>query len=400
MKKVMVVAGGDWQVDLVKKAKELGYYVICSNLYEDSPAFKYADASAVADVLDKERNLEIAKKYMPDAIITDQSDIAVTTVAYLNEKLGLKGIGLDKANIFTDKSLLRSFCKQNNITIPDFRICETVQEALEMLKKYKKIVIKPIDSQSSRGVYTIRSKEELINHYEETISFSNRRKVFLAEEYVGGDEFTVDGLVVNGNHYPLCVSVKEMYDNDYNVSKVQTYTKYHDIYDYDLLRKINHDLITKIGLPFGLTHTEYKFFNGKYYLIETAARGGGTNLSSRIVPFMSNIDNYYYYIKSALNEYIDDTALKNLDLPNDKCVIMQFLDFGEGIVKSIKGKSNLFNNPNILDYQIKIKPGDVLENPKYGSQRPGHINVKGKNEIETKDVLNKVLNSIKVELEK
>ena len=42
----------------------MGHFVICSNLYEDSPAFVYADVCEVANVLDKEKNLEIAKKYM------------------------------------------------------------------------------------------------------------------------------------------------------------------------------------------------------------------------------------------------------------------------------------------------------------------------------------------------
>ena len=84
MTKIMVIAGGDWQIELIKQAKKMGYYVICSNLYEDSPAFAYADACEVANVLDKEKNLAIARKYMPDAVISDQSDIAVPTVAYLN----------------------------------------------------------------------------------------------------------------------------------------------------------------------------------------------------------------------------------------------------------------------------------------------------------------------------
>ena len=53
MAKIMVVAGGSWQCPIVKTAKEMGHYVICTNLYEDSPAFKYADAGLVANVLDK-----------------------------------------------------------------------------------------------------------------------------------------------------------------------------------------------------------------------------------------------------------------------------------------------------------------------------------------------------------
>ncbi len=77
MAKIMVIAGGDWQIELIKKAKSMGHYVICSNLYEDSKGFRYADAGEVADVLDKEANLTIAKKYMPDAVISDQSDIVI-----------------------------------------------------------------------------------------------------------------------------------------------------------------------------------------------------------------------------------------------------------------------------------------------------------------------------------
>lgn len=35
MKRVMVIAGGTWQVPLIKKVKSLGYEVVNSNLYED-----------------------------------------------------------------------------------------------------------------------------------------------------------------------------------------------------------------------------------------------------------------------------------------------------------------------------------------------------------------------------
>ena len=57
MERVLVIAGGEWQTPLVKKVKELGYEVVNSNLYENSPAFAFADFCEVADVLDKKKNL-------------------------------------------------------------------------------------------------------------------------------------------------------------------------------------------------------------------------------------------------------------------------------------------------------------------------------------------------------
>ena len=395
LKKIMVVAGGDWQIELIKKAKELGHYVICSNLYEDSPAFPYADACEVADVLDKDKNLSIALKYNPDAVISDQSDIAVPTVAYLNEKLGLCGIGTKRAELFTNKYLLREFCKNNNILIPDYKLCKEYSDAEEMLIKYGKIIIKPIDSQSSRGVFTIKSKYELEQHYQETISYSNRMKMFLAEEYLEGDEFTIDGIVINGIHYPLCISIKEMYKQNPNISKMQTYTYNHLIYDYDELRLQNRELIMKTGLPFGLTHSEYKNCNGRYYLIEAGARGGGSNLSAKIVPFMSNIDNYEYLIKSALGEKVN-IELNNAIFPTDKCVIMRFFDFGKGMVKAIRGRENLDINDKILDYQLNVKPGDVLNNPRYGRLRPGHFIIGGNDLEQLRNEMNLLLSEIEI----
>ena len=63
MKTIMVIAGGTWQVPLIKRAKELGYQVANTNLYEDSAGFEYADIRGVMNVLDKKGNLEFAKQY-------------------------------------------------------------------------------------------------------------------------------------------------------------------------------------------------------------------------------------------------------------------------------------------------------------------------------------------------
>lgn len=398
MSKVMVIAGGDWQIELIKKLKKMGHFVICSNLYENSPAFKYSDKCEIADVLDKKKNLEIAKKYMPDAIISDQSDIAVPTVAYLNSELGLKGIGVELADLFTDKSLQRQFCKKNGFDIPEYRLCVSPYDAKCLLDKYKKIIIKPIDSQSSRGVYTINSFDDLLANYKETIKWSNRRKEFIAEQYIDGDEFTVDGLVVKGKHYPLCISIKTMYNCNTNISKIQTYANYSNKFDYDKLRNTNKKLYETAKLPMGLTHSEYKYFNNKYYLIEAGARGGGSNLSAKIVPFMSGIDNYEYLINESLGIDVNEDKVKYNKLCSNKFVIMQFFDFGEGRIKKIEGKEFLTNN-SVIDYQLNVNVGDDLFRPLYGRQRPGHFTIGGKNLRTLEEEANKIVNGIKVTFE-
>ena len=386
----MVVAGGNWQVDLVRKLKSMGCWVLCTNLYSDSPAFKYADASEVADVKDKKKNLEFAIKYNIEAVLSDQSDIAIPTVAYIAEKMNLPGIGIKRADICTDKSVMRDFCNKEGFLIPDYKPCSSIADAEAMLNKHGKIIIKPIDSQSARGVFIIKNREELEKNYPITVSYANRRKEILAEEYIGGVEFTIDGLIIKGNHYPLCISYKNMHEKNTMVSMRQTYTYKSDVFDYDELRRQNKMLAERIGLPFGLTHTEYRFDKGKFYLLEIAARGGGSNLSSKIVPYMSDIDNYEYLIKQALGEDVDDNKLKNHVFNDRKNVIMQFFDLGSGIVKKMHGLERLENSEFMLDYNMPVKEGDNLEEPKFGSMRPGHFSIAGEDlkqlEIE-RDVL-------------
>lgn len=398
MAKIMVIAGGDWQIELIKKAKKMGHTVLCSNLYENSPAFPYSDYCEIANVLDKEKNLEIARKYNPDAVISDQSDIAVPTVAYLNEQLGLQGIGTKLASLFSDKSQQRIFCKAHSICVPDFRLCSSWQDAALFLKNYPKAIIKPIDSQSSRGVFTVESEDDIKLHYEETLSWSNVRKEFLIEQYVGGDEFTIDGLVVNGRYHPMTVSIKEMYEQNPNVSKMQTYSYIHSKYDYNALREENRKLIETAGIPFGLTHSEYKCENGKFYLIESGARGGGSNLSGKIVPYMSDIDNYEYLIRQALGEKVEQPVFDKGYLENHYS-IMRFFDFGKGKVKSVSGREFLEQIPNMIDFQLNVKPGQVLEDLRYGRMRPGHFIIGGTDFEKLQEQMKIIIDNVNVDFE-
>ena len=149
----------------------------------------------------------------------------------------------------------------------------------------------------------------------------------------------------------------------------------------------------------GLTHSEYKFYKGKFYLIEAGARGGGSNLSGKIVPYMSGVDNYEYLIKEALGQSVDQKKLDQLHLPEQRCVVMRFFDFGEGIVQKVYGKEYLKHNASVIDYQLEIHEGDKLENPKYGRLRPGHFIVGAETYEEAQKLTQDILENVHVVFE-
>lgn len=356
MDKLMIIAGGDWQVPITRKAKELGLYVISSNLYPDSPAFRFADACETADVLDVQTNLSYAEKHHPDAVITDQSDIAVPTVASICQTLGLPGIGTAKAELFTNKYKMREFCKQHGFASPDFCLCFDLEQAEAFLNKRGRMIIKPVDSQSSRGVFIIENLEQLREKFPESMQYSHSQKAVLAEEYIDGTEFTVDGIKTDKEYMVLAVSEKQHYAENPNVASGLFFSMKNDRFDYDALRRTNRELVLAMGLPFGLTHAEYKYQDGKFYLIEIAARGGGTRISSDIVPIMSGVDSNAALIRMALGQ---DVALEP-HWSQERCAVLQFLSFRPGRVKKVLGLEKIRAMPGVDDFGLSFEEGQEI----------------------------------------
>lgn len=401
MKRLMIIAGGTWQVPLVQKAKELGYEVVNSNLYEDSPGFLYADYSEVADVRDKEKNLSIARKYEIDGVLTDQSDIAVPTVAYVAEKTGCTTIGQEMAELFTNKYKMREFCEKRGFSVPEYKLCTSIEEAETFIRFLKKtVIIKPLDSQSSRGVFTIDSVEQLQDCFSIAQSYTSDKKSVLVERYIDGTEFTIDGIVVGGEHHSLAISEKSHFSYNKNIASKLFFSYDNDKYNYDELRKSNDLLINKTGLPFGITHAEYKYEDGKFYLIEMAARGGGTKIASHIVPYMSGIDNYKILIQTALEENdIDNVKFDLNEEDKRKCAVLEFLDIeshGKKI-KEIHGIDEIKKLPGLVDFGLEFDVGDVVKQAEDDRSRVGYFIICAPNKNDVLEISLKVKKLLKID---
>ena len=61
MKRILMLGGADIQVSAIKKAKEMGYYVITCDYLPNNPGHKYADEYHNVSTTDKSAILELAK---------------------------------------------------------------------------------------------------------------------------------------------------------------------------------------------------------------------------------------------------------------------------------------------------------------------------------------------------
>ena len=369
MKRILVIAGGEWQIPLIRSAKSMGHFVVNTNLYADSPGFAYADAHAVVDVFDITQNIAIARQYNVDAVVTDQTDIAVRSVAQVAAELQLPGIGVDIAQRFTSKFLMREYNAQCGFATPQYTTCTSVDEiAAFMAQCNGPVVIKPIANQSSRGVIKLESNDPV--SIRDAYAYANPHTPdgrVIVEEYIGGTEITVDGIKLNdGNHYCLATSYKDHYTHNPMIAYALWFSQTHPTIDYATLHAQHNELVLRMGLPFGVTHAEYKYYNGKFYLIEVAARGGGTNISSHIVPAMSGIDSVQYLLRMATGEQIQMIHPQY----HSQHVVLYFYNFDSGVVSNIAGVEAVNALPGVIKFGLNIKPGQRILPP--GDDRSRH----------------------------
>jgi len=396
VKRVLIVGAGKWQVPLIQTAKSQGYFVATTNLFANSPGFEISDQFAEIDVRDKEKTLEFAKKLKVDAVISDQSDLAVPTVAYVAEKLGLPGIGIDKSITYTNKAEMRGLCAALDFPNPKFEVVKDTEHAQKSLKRMRlPLIVKPIASHSSKGVVKVSQPQEISKAFDLAKNESESGDV-LIEEFIDGEEFTIEGLKLNsGGHYSLAISYKKHFkDNSMVASQLWYDESRHDL-NLDSLVAQHNKLIESTELPFGITHAEYRYKDGEFFLIEVAARGGGTKISSHIVPIVTKLDINLMLLKMALGEKITDLKVAQVK----QKVLLHFFQFRKGKVSKILNLPLAQKLPGVVEINLIVGEGQETPTINDDSLRHGYAIIQGPTINSLEMTLNEIQNLLKVEYE-
>ena len=86
MKTVLIISGGIEAADAVRRAKELGYYVVVSDRDPEAPGFAFADSCLIADVYSPDETAAAAERYHRkirriDGVICVAADAPVTAAS-------------------------------------------------------------------------------------------------------------------------------------------------------------------------------------------------------------------------------------------------------------------------------------------------------------------------------
>ena len=329
-KKLLIIGAGGFQLPLVQKASETCDVLLAAPVITED-FDPYITDRLIVDVRDKEAILRFAKENRIDGVITDQTDIAVRSVAYVAEKMNLPGIGYETGVLFTDKSLMRRRLTELGLPVLENRTVDTAEEACAFFRELREkknsgkagsagltasegrtgnsrekeeihVIIKPLDTQGSRGVQVCSDEEEIREKFSEASRWSSSRQV-IVEQFATGREFVVESLVLDHEYRTLCIGDTLYFDiPDAFAAKSRIFPTTADQALRDKVLALDEKIIRGFGLSQGITHSEYIMEGDEVYLIETAARGGGVFISSDLISLSSGLHTEEFLVNIALGQ--------------------------------------------------------------------------------------------------
>lgn len=309
-KRIMILGGNYVQAMATKVAKDLGYYVISTDMHEDNPGHKIADEYCKIDIIDKDAVLKEAQRLKINGIIPFCSDTLAPIAAYVQEKMGLPGNPYNTVCALTHKNLFRDFLSDNEFLTPKYYCvsnCEEAEEAyLQLHTRSNSVIMKPTDASGSKGVTEILDKNDIRKYWEQTVGYSPSASVILEEHInsVGlqqdGDIFVVDGEIV---FWGLCDQYKRPEEPFVPAALVFPSTQHECI--QQKARKTVQEIITKIGFKQGPCNVEYLVDERQQvWILEIGPRNGG-NLIPLLIEKSTGINLIESTIKLAVGDSIE-----------------------------------------------------------------------------------------------
>jgi len=270
------------------------------------------------------------------AIITN-SDKAILTKSILDNKYNLKGINEEIALLSIDKTLQLDYCVKHSIKHPLYSIIKKNNDLNKV--NYFPGVLKPIQSSGSRGVMKINNFNELNKGFEKLKN--DKYDSILYQEYITGDEFSIEGFVVNGKINILGITEKIKFNSEkYFVESGHIFPAEIDSLLEEKITYFTKSLLKPIGLISVPFHVEVKVKDNEIVLIEFALRLGGDFITSKLVLFSTGINPIEILIKINL-------GLNDFNFSPNKVIERVGISFGKNVIRFkniIEDKSNFMDN--------------------------------------------------------
>lgn len=288
-KKIVIIGANSFQNPLILKAKEMGYETHVFAWKDGSIGERTADYFYPVSIIERETILEQCREIQPDAVASIGSDLAMLTVNYVAEKLGLPGNSMECTEISTNKYAMRKAFQKAGVPVPGFREADqtTKPEALTDLKL--PVIVKPTDRSGSRGITKVTEWEQLADALQASVENSFEKKAII-EEYLNGPEYSCECISFRGTHHFLAVTKKYTTGEPHFIETGHLEPAPLSEEQREAIKKAVFAGLDALKVENGASHTEFKLEGNEVRIIEIGARMGGDCIGSDLVELSTGYD--------------------------------------------------------------------------------------------------------------
>ncbi len=307
MKKILIIGAGFLQAFAIKKAKELGYHVLCVDGNAEAVGFKYADEYETINIVDKERCLQYALEKQVDGVMTAATDYGVLTASYIAEKLNLHGNSMKSSLLIKNKYQVRKclFEAKADDTEQAYEVSDILQtHKIKDIIQYP-VMVKPCDGSGSRGASKVERASELYESIQYAINGSLTREAVI-ESFIEGKEYGVESFVYNGEIYVMGVMKKKMTKPPYYAELGHQMPSELSKDFEDKIKNSVKKAIRALGVTFGSVNMDLLITDaGKIHIVDVGARMGGNLIGSHIIQAGTGVDYLGNLIRATVGDQVD-----------------------------------------------------------------------------------------------
>lgn len=369
-KKLLVLGSNVGATDIVQYARDNGAYVIVADYFppERSAAKRIANESILISTAEVDELEKIVRERKIDGVLAGISEFNLLNAEKISARVGLPFyFSREQWDSIEKKSEFRNLCIKYKVPCPkNFFTGRNIPDTLWAEFDYP-VMIKPVDSSSSKGVFRCENEEQLRSYYEESLSFSECGEVII-EKCVTGDEFSAHYTIANGrvslasvdNRYPIAV-----HSND--PTTIPAGRVYPCLYLDEYMKQVNPSMMNLckgIGIKDGILFIQglYDSDKNEFNVFEAGLRSAG-EAPYRFLKKINGVNAMHVLVDHSLSVDSDFESEKDDPTLKGKCCgIISFVTKG-GIVGKIDGLDEAVSvTPSVLEYECRYPVGSETPN--------------------------------------
>lgn len=333
--KAIIIGAGSEALHTIQKAKEYGLTVVALDGNPKAEGLAAADKALVVDISDERATIGAVKAEQADFALTVPIGRYLTTIGAVNDVLGLPGISKEMARLCTDKYAFHSKLQEAGLRGCRCYDVETIvnaqkesasddTDAVKIEISYPAI-LKPRYGSGSRGIYMIESREQLREALQAVAG-----EAYVLEECIVGEEYGVDGGVIDGRFHMVLLRYKENTPPPARQAVAYFSVQPDDAFAVSVKEHMEQ-VVSHLGLSECLLHADIIRGENGPFVIELSARPSGHNLHNLFTPLCTGVDMAEEYIKYRMNMPYNFTPEAT------KCMMIHYFDI-QGKVISVPDK--------------------------------------------------------------